>query len=93
MGVFDFGATLSGVGDLINQVRNHHRRGFIARQARSAKHQQRVVGPWKIRVVGHHFLDSGFGHSLGMTTGFHGIRDACDAAKLLIVATSRALIA
>jgi hypothetical protein len=52
-----------------------------------------VVGPWKIRVVGHHFLDSGFGHSLGMTTGFHGIRDACDAAKLLIVATSRALIA
>jgi hypothetical protein len=28
-----------------------------------------------------------------MTTGFHGIRDACDAAKLLIAATSRALIA
>jgi hypothetical protein len=59
MGVFNFGATLSGVGDLINQVPNHRRRGFIARQARLPKYKQRVVDFRKIRVVAHPSLDCG----------------------------------
>jgi hypothetical protein len=59
MGVFDFGAALSGVGDLINQVRNHHRRGFIARQTRLPKYKQRVVDFRKIGVVAHRSLDCG----------------------------------
>jgi len=76
MGIFNFEAALSGVSDLINQVRNHHRRGFVARQARLPKYEQRVVDFRKIWVVAHHSLDCGLRTTIvEKVTGLHGIRD------------------
>ena len=58
VGVFNFGAALCG-GVLIYQVRNHHRRSFIARQARLANYHQSVIGFRKIGVVAHRSLCCG----------------------------------
>src|ERR1700737_2211624 len=74
MSFFNFGAALWGVGGLIYQVRNHHRRCFIARQARLANYQQRVIGFRKIGVVAHRSLCCGLRTTiLARITGFHRI--------------------
>lgn len=76
MGVFNFGAMLSSVGDLIDQVPNHYRRGFTARQARLANYQQRVIGFRKIGVVAHRSLCRWLRTTiLARITAFHRICD------------------
>src|SRR5258705_13691783 len=93
MGVFNFGATLSGVGDLINQVPNHHRCGFIARQACLAKYLQRVIGFRKIGMVAHRLLDSRSDTTLGTPIGFYGIRDhGCTGAIITLPRYRQAVV-